>query len=118
VPCRRLLDSWPGSDQPLATLSASVAVAVWYGGARPGLVAAALGYLYKTLQGGLPMVFDLSPGDVVRIGEAVTLTVLAVEGELIRVGLESPEGCPGAVTLRVLAVEGDLIRVGVTCARP
>ena len=36
------------------------------------------------------MVFDLSAGDVVRIGEAVTLTVLAVEEGLIRVGLESP----------------------------
>ena len=38
------------------------------------------------------MVYDLSPGDVVHIGDAVTLTVMAVEGDLIRFGLESPEG--------------------------
>ena len=43
------------------------------------------------------MVFDLSPGDVIRIGDGVTLTVLAVEDDLIRFKLESPEGaCPGA----------------------
>jgi sRNA-binding carbon storage regulator CsrA len=57
------------------------------------------------------MVFDLSAGDVVRIGEAVTLTVLAVEEDLIRVELAPPEDGPGAVTLTVLAVEEDLIRV-------
>jgi hypothetical protein len=45
------------------------------------------------------MVFDLSPGEVVRIGDVVTLTVLAVEDDLIRFRLESPEGeCPGAGT--------------------
>ena len=38
------------------------------------------------------MVYDLSPGDVVRIGNAVALTVLAVEGDLIRFGLETPDG--------------------------
>jgi hypothetical protein len=42
------------------------------------------------------MVVDLSPGDVVRIGDDVTLTVLAAEDDLIRFGLESPEECPGA----------------------
>jgi hypothetical protein len=42
------------------------------------------------------MVFDLSAGDVVRIGDDVTLTVLAVEEDLIRFALESPEECPGA----------------------
>ena len=39
-----------------------------------------------------PVVYDLSPGDVVHIGDAVTLTVVAVDGNLIRFGLESPEG--------------------------
>ena len=43
------------------------------------------------------MVFDLTPGDVVRIGYGLTLTVLAVEDDLIRFGLESPEACLGAV---------------------
>jgi hypothetical protein len=38
------------------------------------------------------VVYDLSPGDVVRIGDVVTLTVMAVEGDLIRFGLESLEG--------------------------
>ena len=38
------------------------------------------------------MVVDLSPGDVVRVVGAVTLTVLAVEDGLIRFGLETPEG--------------------------
>ena len=43
------------------------------------------------------MVYDLSPGDVMYIGDAVTLTVVAVEGNLVRLGLESPEGeCPDA----------------------
>jgi hypothetical protein len=44
------------------------------------------------------VVFDLSPGDVIRFRDGVTLTVLAVEDDLIRFGLESPEGCPGAGT--------------------
>jgi hypothetical protein len=42
------------------------------------------------------MVFDLSPGDVVRIGDGITLTVLAIEDDLIRFGLELPEGCQAA----------------------
>ena len=41
------------------------------------------------------MVLDLSPGDVVCIGDTVTLTVLAVEDDLIRFGVESLEECPG-----------------------
>ena len=43
------------------------------------------------------MVFTLSPGEVIHIGDAVTLTVLAVVGDLIRFGLETPErASPGA----------------------
>jgi hypothetical protein len=38
------------------------------------------------------MVYELSPGDVVRFGNAAVLTVLAVEGDLIRFGLETPDG--------------------------
>jgi hypothetical protein len=37
------------------------------------------------------MLFTLSPGEAIRIG-AVTLTVLAVDGDLIRFGLEAAEG--------------------------
>ena len=40
-----------------------------------------------------PMDFDLSAGDMVRIGDDIVLAVLAVEDSLIRFGLESPEGC-------------------------
>jgi hypothetical protein len=43
----------------------------------------------------LPVVYDLAPGDVLRIGDAVTLTVVAVEGDLIRFTVASPGGeCP------------------------
>jgi hypothetical protein len=35
------------------------------------------------------MVYDLSPGDVLHIGDVVTLSVVAVEGNLARFGLES-----------------------------
>jgi hypothetical protein len=42
------------------------------------------------------MVFDLSPGDVLRFGDDTTLTVLAVEDELVRFGLESLDRCPVA----------------------
>ncbi len=38
------------------------------------------------------MTFDLSPGDLLHIGDALTLTVLAVEGNLIRFGLATSEG--------------------------
>jgi hypothetical protein len=37
------------------------------------------------------MVFDLSAGDVIRFGDAIALTVLAVEDDLIRFGLGSSE---------------------------
>jgi hypothetical protein len=37
------------------------------------------------------MIFNLSPGEVIQIGDGITLTVLAVEGDLIRFGLETPE---------------------------
>jgi hypothetical protein len=37
------------------------------------------------------MIYDLFPGDAIHIGDAVTLTVVAVEGDLIHFGLESPE---------------------------
>jgi hypothetical protein len=40
------------------------------------------------------MVFDLSAGDVVRFGDDVILTILAVEDDRIRFRLESAEECP------------------------
>jgi hypothetical protein len=35
------------------------------------------------------MLYDVAPGDVLHIGETVKLTVLAVEGDAIRFGLEA-----------------------------
>jgi hypothetical protein len=41
------------------------------------------------------MVYELVPGDAIQIGEAVTLTVVAVEEDRVRFELASPEGeCP------------------------
>jgi sRNA-binding carbon storage regulator CsrA len=37
------------------------------------------------------MIVNLSAGDVIRVGDAVTLTVLAVESDLICFGLETPK---------------------------
>jgi PAS domain S-box-containing protein len=42
---RGLLDPWLGNHLPLATLYGAVALAVWVGGYRPALLAAALGFL-------------------------------------------------------------------------
>jgi hypothetical protein len=38
------------------------------------------------------MIFTLSTGEVIHIDDAVTLTVLAIEGDLVRFGLDMPEG--------------------------
>ena len=55
------------------------------------------------------MLFNLSAGEAIRIGEAVTLTVLAVEGDLVRFGLETPEGeSPGADDTGQGCAEADL----------
>jgi hypothetical protein len=37
------------------------------------------------------MVYDVAPGDVIRIGDGVRLTIVAVEGNLVRFGIESPD---------------------------
>jgi Global regulator protein family len=42
------------------------------------------------------MTVDLSPGEAIRIGAAVTLIVVAVEGDRVRFGLETPEGASPA----------------------
>ncbi|HWN81429.1 MAG TPA: PAS domain S-box protein, partial [Candidatus Udaeobacter sp.] len=42
---RLLLDRWLGDNLPLVTLFGAVAIAVWFGGWRPAILAAALGYL-------------------------------------------------------------------------
>src|SRR5262245_51319146 len=45
VSLRWLLDPWLGDFLPLATLYGGVALAVWFGGYRPALLAMLLGYL-------------------------------------------------------------------------
>ena len=37
------------------------------------------------------MVTSLSKGDKIHVGDSVTLTILAIEGDLIRFGVESSE---------------------------
>jgi hypothetical protein len=49
------------------------------------------------------MVTSLSTGDKIHVGDSVTLTLLAIEGDLIRFGVESSE--PGGHGLNVL-IEG------------
>ena len=43
--CRALLDPWLGDDAATVTLYGAIAVAVWHGGYKPGLVATIVGYL-------------------------------------------------------------------------
>jgi hypothetical protein len=38
------------------------------------------------------MLFTLSAGEVIHIGDSATLTVLSVEADLIRLVLETPDG--------------------------
>jgi hypothetical protein len=55
------------------------------------------------------MVTSLSPGDKIHVGDSVTLTFLAVEGNLIRVGVESSEpGGPDPSVLIEGSAESDL----------
>ncbi len=49
------------------------------------------------------MVTSLSPGDKIHVGDLITLTLLAVEGDLVRFGLEPSE--PGDAGPEVL-IEG------------
>lgn len=49
------------------------------------------------------MVTNLSKGDIIQVGESVTLTLLDVQGDLIRFGVESSE--PSDPDLSVL-IEG------------
>jgi PAS domain S-box-containing protein len=45
IAVRFLLDPWMGDSLPLVTLFGAIAIAVWVGGYRPAIVAAAAGYL-------------------------------------------------------------------------
>jgi PAS domain S-box-containing protein len=45
VLARWLFDPWIGNNVPFATLYGAVALAVWYGGYRPGIAATIVGYL-------------------------------------------------------------------------
>jgi sRNA-binding carbon storage regulator CsrA len=54
------------------------------------------------------MMITLSPGEAIRIGAAVTLTVLAVEGGRVRLGLETTGANPGAVEVGKDGEQADL----------
>jgi hypothetical protein len=43
-------------------------------------------------------IFTLSSGEAIHIGDAITLTVLAVDGDYIRLGLEAMEGVSSQAT--------------------
>jgi hypothetical protein len=45
VVLRLLVDAWLGKVMPFSTLYGAVALAVWFGGYRPAILAAAAGYL-------------------------------------------------------------------------
>jgi hypothetical protein len=58
------------------------------------------------------MVTTLSVGDKIHAGDSVTLTLLAVEGDLIRFGVESSEsGGPVSSVLIEVRNEPDLDRL-------
>ena len=55
------------------------------------------------------MVTSLSTGDKIHVGDSVTLTLLAIEGDLIRFGVETSD--PSGAGLNVLtegSAESDL----------
>jgi hypothetical protein len=55
------------------------------------------------------MVTILSTGDKIQVGDSVTLTFLAIEGNLIHFGVESSEpGCHGLSVLNEGSAESDL----------
>jgi hypothetical protein len=55
------------------------------------------------------MIFDLSVGEVIHIGDAVALTVVDIEGDLILFGLETPaRASPGAMTNGQVNAAGDV----------
>jgi hypothetical protein len=55
------------------------------------------------------MVTILSTGDKIQVGNSVTLTFLAIEGNLIHFGVESSElGCHGLRVLIEGSAESDL----------
>jgi hypothetical protein len=55
------------------------------------------------------MVTTLSTGDTIRVGDSITLTLLAVEGDLVRFGVEPSEpGGQGPGALIEGIAESDL----------
>jgi sRNA-binding carbon storage regulator CsrA len=43
------------------------------------------------------MIFNLCAGEVLKIGDVVTMTILAVEGDLICLGLETAGGVSSTI---------------------
>src|SRR5438105_2939671 len=78
---RWILAPWVGESGRTITLFGAIAVAVWYGGFLPGLVAAVVGYLGVALfflKGGLGFG---EPGDVARFfGYAVSGLIIIALG--------------------------------------
>ncbi|HET8947354.1 MAG TPA: ATP-binding protein [Candidatus Polarisedimenticolia bacterium] len=84
---RWLLDPWVGDSQPYSTLYAAIALAVWLGGYRPGVVVALLGYapatwLFVSPRGTL--VQDPSRGPLALLLYLVTCAIVIGFGEAMR----------------------------------
>jgi PAS domain S-box-containing protein len=97
---RRLIDPWVGDYLPLATLFGAVAVAAWFGGYRPALLAAVLGFLACKYLFVEPRGHIVVPGARDLIGllaYALSCAVIIGFGEALRSGRRRLEGEKGKV---------------------
>jgi K+-sensing histidine kinase KdpD len=116
VLARWLLDPWLGDSMPLVMMFGAVALAVYFGGYRPGLLAAVLGFLacsylfveprgsawpHGTAQWVGLVAYLLSSGIIVGFGEALHAArrravrervKVAAERELFRLAAEAVNG--------------------------
>jgi PAS domain S-box-containing protein len=91
---RWLLDPWLGDHLPLVTLFGAVAVAVWFGGYRPALLAVVLGLLACKLLFIEPRGYILLPGARDLIGVLaylISCVIIIGFGEGMRFGLRRAE---------------------------
>jgi PAS domain S-box-containing protein len=87
VAVRGVLDPWLGEALPLVTLYGAVAAAVWFGGWRPAVLAAALGWITAQLlfapRAGGP--WTLHPATLIGLGAyTVTCSLIIGFAELMR----------------------------------
>ncbi len=94
VTVRWLLDPWLGDSLALVTLYGAVAIAVWFGGVRPAIVATVLGYLacayfFIEPRGSFSMV---NPRDVVGLAaHLVTCSIIITLGAAMQIARRRAE---------------------------